>query len=60
MHVIYVEGGIIKQTAAIVAVPEGVQYWHVTPEEKELMDTNRKYRDAWEWVPNRPADGIGG
>jgi len=60
MHIVYIDNGNICQCSKPTSVPAGVEYWHVTPEEKEFMDANREYRDAWEWTPSREADGIGG
>lgn len=61
MHIVFIDSisGAVLQCSRTTSVPTGEEYWFVTPEEKEFMDANREHRDAWEFTPSRPADGIG-
>lgn len=56
MHIIYVEGGSVRQCSKASSVPIGVEYWEV--QEGEVPES-REDRDSWEWNPTRPADGVG-
>ena len=55
-HVIYVEGGEVRQCSKVTSVPKGVEYW--LAKEGEVPET-KDDRDAWVWNPTRPADGRG-
>lgn len=59
MHIIYFDNGRLASGSRPDKIPLGVEYWHVTSGEKEVMDSNRELRDAWEFTPSRPADGVG-